>query len=746
MDRSLRAGTARSSLAAVLRRIRTPCLSALLLLAPLLAAPPPASPRPWPEYRAILWIGDSVWKRPDKFPLFLDRLREMGIDTGMVHGTGGDPGPWLEHRFPFYAENLVNRGLCLKWNSPVTDWDRFITGWTQSGRPESAFVRPYSLDDPAWLDWASNQMRQGARRFGPHGPLAYNIRDELSVTVSANPFDFDFSPAALEGFRAWLRTQYPGDTDTAALARLNGHWNTEFASWDAVRPFSTDQVKHRMATGEALPRGRPDWQALQRLRFDPATARAEPTRWNFAPWADFRTYLDLSLARTLDDLRRAARAVDPATPVGIEGTQMPSAWGGYDLWRLAQVLDWIEPYDIGNAREILGSFMPDRPILTTVFETDTNAARRRLWHLLLEGDRGCIIWWSEDCIDWNSPDYALTPKARALAPVLHELKSPLARLFLRAQRIRDPLAIHYSQPSIQTAWLLESTVDGSTWPRRFSSFEAAHNRHAKVRNAWLKALQDLGFSPRFLAAPDLERLPSGPSDPSVLILPRSLAMSDAELAALEALFDRPATSAPPGRLLIADGLPGLFDEHARLRTSNRLDRFFPPATGDRVTAWRGGSEATAPLSRDTVAFPAQRLATAPDPQLWRWLADLVGQGPVRLPPDARTRVHRFRAGEVELVAIERNLEYQMSEDLRQAGGNEALETPLRLTARLSPAAPPVTIRDLRTGRDLGQGREWTFDLDPWQPSLFALLPRPHASPDLVAELLAALDAPVEVKR
>ena len=117
-------------------------------------------------------------------------------------------------------------------------------------------------------------------------------------------------------------------------------------------------------------------------------------------------------------MREAAREVDPRTPVGIEGTQMPHAFGGYDLWRLSQVLDWVEPYDIGNAREIFGSFMPGKPILTTVFENDTNPARRRLWHLLLEGDRGCIVWWSEDCMDWQSEDYRLTPKAKALAPVL----------------------------------------------------------------------------------------------------------------------------------------------------------------------------------------------------------------------------------------------------------------------------------------------------------------------------------------
>ncbi len=131
-------------------------------------------------------------------------------------------------------------------------------------------------------------------------------------------------------------------------------------------------------------------------------------------------------------------------------------------------------------------------------------ARRQHWHLLLEGDRGCIVWWSEDCIDWKSADYALTPKARALAPALREMTAPLARLFLRAERIRDPIFIHYSQPSVQVDWLLESTADGSTWLRRFSSFEADHNRQARVRNAWLKAFQDLGFAPQFISSAEIE--------------------------------------------------------------------------------------------------------------------------------------------------------------------------------------------------------------------------------------------------
>jgi hypothetical protein len=320
--------------------------------------------------------------------------------------------------------------------------------------------------------------------------------------------------------------------------------------------------------------------------------------------------------------------------------------------------------------------------------------------------------------------------------VLKEVKSPLAQLFLRAERVRDPIYIHYSQPSIQVAWLLESTVDGSTWPRRFSSFEAEHNRHAKARNAWLKAFQDLGFSPQFISSEQLGRLRVPPEVSCTLVLPQSHAMSEGELASVAAVLEGPFPTTPPERLVLADGPPGLFNEHGRLRTTHQLERVFPADTGSEAVAWRGDVKPKQSFAAGTIRFPQLRLSAGPEPTLADWLEGEVGQGTIQLPTSARARVHRFRAGDATLVAIERNIEYQMSEDLKQAGGNEALEKPVELIARLSPPFPAKHVYDLRTGQRLGQGREWTFTLDPWQPSLFALVDAPATvGADLIEALL-----------
>jgi hypothetical protein len=649
--------------------------------------------RPWDEYHTILWMSDKAYKDPAKIPLVFQRLKEMGINTAMVHGDA-DFRPATENKFHYYVENIVNRGLCLKFSSKVTDWDKFVTEWAKNGRSEDALKRDYCLDDPEWLNWAKREMQTVARKNKVNAPIAFDIRDELSTTISANPFDYDFNPQALNGFRAWLKTQY------ADLAALNAEWDTHFASWDDVKPFTTDQIKNRMAGG--APGEKPDFRAVQQIKFDPTKALEEPARWNFAPWADFRTYMDISLVRTLNALRGAAHEIDPQTPIGIEGTQMPSAFGGYDLWRLSRALDWVEPYDIGSAREIFGSFMANAPFMTTVFEKTTESARRRLWHLLLEGDRGCLVWWSDDCIDWKNPDYALTDKAKALAPVLKELSSPLARYYLRAQRVYDPIFIHYSQPSIQADWLIESTADGASWTRRFSSFEADHNHMTKVRTAWLKAYQDLGFSPQFISSEQIEKGMLRNFKVGCVVLPTSLAISEKEMRELKDFSGR-------SQRIAADATPGVFDEHGRLRTREQLAALAIRTNLPTVT------------SAEAEQYLKDRLAGDASTRFSNYAKNILPDMPA---PDlivtrsAHARVHRFRLGLARLVAIERNINYQMSEDLKQAGGNETLEQTGEVSAYIG---RPKHVYNLRTDTYLGEVRAINFTLDPWQPSLYALL-------------------------
>ncbi|MGH7973861.1 MAG: hypothetical protein ACREIC_34520, partial [Limisphaerales bacterium] len=105
--------------------------------------------------------------------------------------------------------------------------------------------------------------------------------------------------------------------------------------------------------------------------------------------------------------------------------------------------------------------------------------------------------------------------------------------------------------------------------------------------------------------------------------------------------------------------------------------------------------------------------------------------PVSVAADARVRIHRFDARHGKLIAFERNVDYQMSEDLKQAGGNEALEKPVEVRATL---AKPMHVYDLRELRYLGFTSQIQFKLDPWQPSLFAVTMDKRPVETLIADM------------
>lgn len=604
-------------------------------------------------YRVILWCGDTVALNRGSTQELARACRELGV-TALMTGPAGDPAPWRALGFDYYVENIVSPGLCLKFRSSVTDWNAFITQWMKTRSPD-AFTRDVCLSDPAWRTRARADMRRAAAHHAPWNPLLYDIRDELSVTVSANPFDYDFAPASLAALRLRLRQHYP------SLDALNAAWLTRFNAWEAVRPFSTDEIKARLAGRVEALNQQPDWAALRAMRYTPQHVRAQPERWHLAPWCDFRTFMDDTLAETLADLRDGAREADPAAPVGIEGTQMPSAWGGYDLWKLSRVLDWVEPYDITAARAIFGSFMRGKPLFATYGESDPVAVSRRLWHLLLEGDCGAILWWSEDLLEGEGPALRLSAKGRALAPAVREMHTPLARRLLRAERLYDPVAIHYSHASIQLAWLFESFEDGATWPRRFSSYEARHNRHAALRTALLRALREAGWSPHFVSYSEVEAGKLETDGVHTCLLPDAFALSEHEALALSDFARK------PGNRLLYTGEPGVF--HA-----NGTPRAQPLFTASTQTI----EQLVAALPA-----PAVRLTT----------------------PGNGVCIYRFREGPARLFALEQRQQGQLSDDVT-AHDLPARRDTVRVTFAYGERRP---LFDLRTGAQVGT--EGTAEID-----------------------------------
>src|SRR5262249_13656997 len=124
-------------------------------------------------------------------------------------------------------------------------------------------------------------------------------------------------------------------------------------------------------------------------------------------------------------------------------------------------------------------------------------------------------------------------------------------------------------------------------------------------------------------------------------------------------------------------------------------------------------------STDVANYPSARLKSQDNLHFPKWITpQLKSLSPeISVPLSAHARIHRFRVPRGELLAIERNVDYHMSEDLKQAGGNDLLEKPVETEATLPHS---MHIYDLRSGEYLGHTNRLTFTLRPWQPSLFGM--------------------------
>ncbi|MFB3883217.1 MAG: beta-galactosidase [Armatimonadota bacterium] len=648
------------------------------------------------DYHVIMWALGGV---PENEDLYFQRLHDLHVQAIHVH-PGESPDPALAHGIGFYLEN-IHRIAFLHEREPIykSDWDNYTRT-----RDKRYLLRDPCLNDPAYLASAREDIQSKIRRFAAKGPLLYDLGDECSITSFASPMDYDFSPDALAAFRKWLQSQY------GSLEALNREWETSFATWDEVVPMTTYEIKDREKTGSE----------------------------NYSPWADHRTFMDISFADSWRQFREWVREVDPKTPVGLEGLQMPATFGGYDLWRLSQALDWIEPYDIGESHAIFRSFMPGAPIYATLFEHDPNAASRRLWHLLLNGDHGVIIWAASEWFDFSTPELKPQPWVSGMAELFAELRGPAAQAIMRAKRDRAPIAIHYSHPSIQAGWMIDSREDGDTWPRRFSSYEAVHSRITRVRSSWCRALEDLGYDYDFVSTQQILDGVLEQRGYKAFIMPESLAISDSEAAAIQRY-------AESGGTVIADFLPGVFDEHAKRRTAGALDGFFGVSRKAQT-----GMVAQPDVSLDSrgALLAAEPALTASDRAVGKGRAvylnispidysklRLVGEGAaireaiaqvlakcdiardvtvtIDGGPPVGCEVITYRDGEARYIAVMRRPEYQIG-SLGEIGytDNSRFEQPVEVTVTFD---QPVNAKELLSGRELGEGREFRLTLGPWKP-------------------------------
>ncbi len=346
-----------------------------------------------------------------------------------------------------------------------------------------------------------------AARGGDHG-LFVSLGDEVGLTPSGSPSDVCRSQTCEAAWRALV---------------------------DAPAPTTDEMLAARGA--DAVP--------LRRL------------------WLARRDFHHEVVVDVLASLAQRARSCSPGARVGLLGLGGRTAFGGVDVADALSFCDVIEPYDVGGARELAFTLRgPEQEVWRTVFahEEAPAAVALQAWEHWARGGDGFVVWSDR----W----LARRPDVRArLADAVSAM-----RAIENGSPARGPrgVALVHDARSLALAWLRDAADDGSTWERRFASYQEWNGSFERALRGWTRLWQDAGFVPGMVS---LETVDAGlVSRFRLLVLSHVAALSDADVARLRAF------EAAGGKLVL-DGPFGEYDERGAPRAAPSSDAALRPPFG-----------------------------------------------------------------------------------------------------------------------------------------------------------------------
>lgn len=623
--------------------------------------------RTWWDYQNIMWQGGSA----EHFKA----LEKVGVNAGKSSEHSMVlPEMLLQDDLRWYVENIATDFYsAYHIYRPDRPYNYALLQakalYRKDPNSNEGLKRNPSLSDPHWLTLVHDRLVRAAQTYSPYRPIFYNLADEAGIAELAGFWDFDFSDYSLGTMREWLKEQY------GTLSALNKQWGTNFSSWDAVTPETTREAIKR-------------------------------TDDNYSSWADHKEWMDISFASALKMGADAVREVDPQAYVGIEGAQMPG-WGGYDYARISPVLQAIEPYDIGDNVEIIRSINPHIAFVTTSFAQGP-WEKHRVWFELLHGSRGQIIW--DEKSDIVEPDGTLGQRGKDVDSYWNEIRNGIGALLINSQRQSGPVAIHYSQASMRTDWMLRQRSEGDAWMDRLSSTERKDSEFLRIRDSYCRLIEDQGLQYKFVAYGQVAQGELLKGGYRVLILPWSNSLSAQEARAITSFVRQ-------GGVLIVDGEAGTFDEHSRRLPESSLAAILGGATG------RGQV-----IRMNALNYHQQRVLGTEEPA-HRAMEAILAKAGVRPEfaavdkqgqPMVGIETHEFRNGGLTLIGLHNNPQQSVNElGPPEMRSNKRFEKPQTVTL-LAPVEQYAY--DVRAGKELGRKKQLSLTVDPYQPTIIAFSP------------------------
>jgi len=464
----------------------------------------------WDDFYNILW-GD-----PEHIEITRDNA---GINCYLAAGWPGH-----EH----LAAQASEAGLPLLWTNVAPQ------------SPEQTQQEPAKAE--VAYDEQVSRVNGWLNRYGAIGVC---FQDERHSFADPEPDE-----ECLSRFRQWLREQY------GSLARLNLSWNSNFASWDEVKPTLTKDFK--------------------------------PDQKNLAPWLDFRLFIS---KLTIDiDARHATTVRQATTPdlyIGLEGVFGLGGhivpFSGFDYCAHTRCFNMIMPYDDekNSVTNLARSFTPGPLTSWDGYSSPQWKFSSKPWWGALHGYWG-MAWFCSRTLA-TSTGY-IFKQAEWVEESTRKLRNGVGKLLMTSQWETDPIVFLYSQPSIYAAYIAGKWID-------------PQNQHLMNRPStqWgrenlQRLINEFGLQYSYLSPEQVEA--GALKGKRLLVLPDVMCMSRQTAEAIKEFVH-------DGGVVLADLCPALWDEHGHPLQPGYLDDLFGVAHDEfqfatRPVDWLVGTVADEP--------------------------------------------------------------------------------------------------------------------------------------------------------
>lgn len=446
----------------------------------------------WDDYEVGTWMTSDG----SRFYLWNDQAKIMhtaGFRTLIANWTP------LSHdfaiRYNFNPTALHHMGLGRTPEPPE---------YAKTGN-KFLLIRKICLSNPAFLAKTEKEFSDLGKHNRKYGLRFCWMGDEQSITgYGGTPIDFCFSKYCLAEFRKFLKQRY------GTLEKLNSEWKTSFASWDAVVPFTKEEVQGKFPQ-------------------------------HVAGWADHLEFMDGRLENAALHFFSAFKKNDPAARTSISGTQAPTAYGGMDWYRQMKFFDGLMNYNIGGQMEIQRSFRPDGEFMPWEFGYAGHSSSARIYRTLFLGQKGIMGFAYPSLIN---PDWTFSEGMKTVLPDFENIDFGIGKYYLNLLKDTTKVAVLYSQASLRAAF-----------------FEKRNPLKGETFTKYNALLRNCGIAFNYVATEQVEQ--GILQNYTHLILPDSAALSDKEMEAILAFAKR-------GGRIWAEGIPGYRNFNCTLRKNNPL--------------------------------------------------------------------------------------------------------------------------------------------------------------------------------